>query len=128
MPGGIRTPNLLIRSQLLYPVELQTRLIFDFGKPGLARCASCVTAIFDCRFGRGNQKDLLVEPDWRLHPNIKKVDCAFSREEGSPGVRTREIKGRKRRSEENIAQYRIGCGRPICVGADNEHNDNHNDH
>ena len=24
MPGGIRTPNLLIRSQLLYPVELQT--------------------------------------------------------------------------------------------------------
>ena len=26
VPGGIRTPNLLIRSQLLYPVELQTRL------------------------------------------------------------------------------------------------------
>ena len=26
MPGGIRTPNLLIRSQLLYPVELQTPL------------------------------------------------------------------------------------------------------
>ena len=26
MPGGIRTPNLLIRSQLLYPVELQTLL------------------------------------------------------------------------------------------------------
>src|SRR2546421_5099691 len=25
VPGGIRTPNLLIRSQLLYPVELQTR-------------------------------------------------------------------------------------------------------
>jgi hypothetical protein len=24
VPGGIRTPNLLIRSQLLYPVELQT--------------------------------------------------------------------------------------------------------
>ena len=23
--GGIRTPNLLIRSQMLYPVELQTR-------------------------------------------------------------------------------------------------------
>ena len=31
VPGGIRTPNLLIRSQLLYPVELQTRVIFDFG-------------------------------------------------------------------------------------------------
>jgi hypothetical protein len=30
VPGGIRTPNLLIRSQLLYPVELQTRVIFDF--------------------------------------------------------------------------------------------------
>ena len=31
VPGGIRTPNLLIRSQLLYPVELQTPVIFDFG-------------------------------------------------------------------------------------------------
>ena len=32
VPGGIRTPNLLIRSQLLYPVELQTPLlsILDF--------------------------------------------------------------------------------------------------
>ena len=29
VPGGIRTPNLLIRSQLLYPVELQTRVIFE---------------------------------------------------------------------------------------------------
>jgi hypothetical protein len=26
VPGGIRTPNLLIRSQMLYPVELQTQL------------------------------------------------------------------------------------------------------
>src|SRR3977135_3771701 len=26
VPGGIRTPNLLIRSQLLYPVALQTHL------------------------------------------------------------------------------------------------------
>ena len=31
MPGGIRTPNLLIRSQMLYPVELQTQQILDFG-------------------------------------------------------------------------------------------------
>ena len=30
VPGGIRTPNLLIRSQLLYPVELQTPVIFEF--------------------------------------------------------------------------------------------------
>jgi hypothetical protein len=30
VPGGIRTPNLLIRSQLLYPVELQTPLVVDF--------------------------------------------------------------------------------------------------
>jgi hypothetical protein len=30
VPGGIRTPNLLIRSQLLYPVELQTLGIFEF--------------------------------------------------------------------------------------------------
>jgi hypothetical protein len=29
VPGGIRTPNLLIRSQLLYPVELQTPEIVD---------------------------------------------------------------------------------------------------
>ena len=29
MPGGIRTHNLLIRSQMLYPVELQTRRNFD---------------------------------------------------------------------------------------------------
>ncbi|MEY2584052.1 MAG: hypothetical protein QOD80_78 [Verrucomicrobiota bacterium] len=30
VPGGIRTPNLLIRSQLLYPVELQTLVSFEF--------------------------------------------------------------------------------------------------
>ena len=36
MPGGIRTPNLLIRSQKLYPVELQALLefaIFNFRFP-----------------------------------------------------------------------------------------------
>ena len=27
MPGGIRTPNLLIRSQKLYPVELQAQAL-----------------------------------------------------------------------------------------------------
>jgi hypothetical protein len=27
VPGGIRTPNLLIRSQKLYPVELQARFV-----------------------------------------------------------------------------------------------------
>ena len=27
MPGGIRTPDLLVRSQSLYPAELQARLI-----------------------------------------------------------------------------------------------------
>ena len=30
MPGGIRTPNLLIRSQKLYPVELQAQQNFRF--------------------------------------------------------------------------------------------------
>ena len=30
MPGGIRTPNLLIRSQKLYPVELQALVNFRF--------------------------------------------------------------------------------------------------
>jgi hypothetical protein len=29
VPGGIRTPNLLIRSQKLYPVELQAHGAFD---------------------------------------------------------------------------------------------------
>jgi hypothetical protein len=29
VPGGIRTPNLLIRSQKLYPVELQALLRTD---------------------------------------------------------------------------------------------------
>ena len=29
VPGGIRTPNLLIRSQKLYPVELQAQLESD---------------------------------------------------------------------------------------------------
>jgi hypothetical protein len=28
VPGGTRTPNLLIRSQMLYPIELQTQLLF----------------------------------------------------------------------------------------------------
>ena len=31
MPGGIRTPNLLIRSQKLYPVELQARVEWSVG-------------------------------------------------------------------------------------------------
>ena len=35
MPGGIRTPNLLIRSQMLYPVELQTQQKRDFKITGL---------------------------------------------------------------------------------------------
>jgi hypothetical protein len=30
VPGGIRTHNLLIRSQMLYPVELQTQRNFRF--------------------------------------------------------------------------------------------------
>ena len=34
VPGGIRTPNLLIRSQLLYPVELQTHRAPVLPAPG----------------------------------------------------------------------------------------------
>jgi len=34
VPGGIRTPNLLIRSQMLYPVELQTPLTVKRGTKG----------------------------------------------------------------------------------------------
>src|ERR1043165_1023587 len=33
VPGGIRTPNLLIRSQMLYPVELQTLEISNTDSP-----------------------------------------------------------------------------------------------
>ena len=43
VPGGIRTPNLLIRSQLLYPVELQTHFLnaLDrFMEPGRS-CKLC---------------------------------------------------------------------------------------
>jgi hypothetical protein len=35
VPGGIRTPNLLIRSQKLYPVELQALFAGVMGKTGL---------------------------------------------------------------------------------------------
>jgi len=34
VPGGIRTPNLLIRSQKLYPVELQAHGAFDLRPNG----------------------------------------------------------------------------------------------
>ena len=34
MPGGIRTPNLLIRSQKLYPVELQAHFVNEDGGLG----------------------------------------------------------------------------------------------
>ncbi|CCQ93955.1 conserved hypothetical protein [[Clostridium] ultunense Esp] len=32
MPGGIRTPDLLIRSQTLYPAELRAHEVFELGK------------------------------------------------------------------------------------------------
>src|SRR5712691_6377340 len=46
VPGGARTHNLLIRSQMLYPIELQTRLnfrfwILDFRLDQLGSCRSC---------------------------------------------------------------------------------------
>jgi hypothetical protein len=34
VPGGIRTPNLLIRSQKLYPVELQAQMMEVKGERG----------------------------------------------------------------------------------------------
>ncbi len=44
VPGGIRTPNLLIRSQLLYPVELQTH--FLGARPKFAEpCRPCKPAL-----------------------------------------------------------------------------------
>ena len=36
-PEEIRTPNLLIRSQMLYPIELRARI--GAGLAGLGRCA-----------------------------------------------------------------------------------------
>src|SRR5438270_8389375 len=45
VPGGIRTPNLLIRSQLLYPVELQTPCSFTGAWPKSSRDASSATRL-----------------------------------------------------------------------------------
>ncbi len=36
-PEEIRTPNLLIRSQMLYPVELRVRICVKSRKKGLSR-------------------------------------------------------------------------------------------
>ena len=33
VPGGVRTPDLLVRSQSLYPTELQARLIYAINLP-----------------------------------------------------------------------------------------------
>jgi hypothetical protein len=38
VPGGIRTPNLLIRSQKLYPVELQAPARDGNCRAGCAEC------------------------------------------------------------------------------------------
>ena len=48
MPGGIRTPNLLIRSQMLYPVELQTQ--HDFRLP-ICDCKQGETTLKPLKFG-----------------------------------------------------------------------------
>ena len=45
VPGGIRTPNLLIRSQLLYPVELQTHSHSRGTRPSSESSAAHATAI-----------------------------------------------------------------------------------
>ena len=40
-PGGIRTPDLLIRSQLLYPLSYgRVFALRESGKRGICRCAS----------------------------------------------------------------------------------------
>jgi hypothetical protein len=46
VPGGIRTPNLLIRSQKLYPVELQA-LISKNLKPQVQTPKAIVFAAWD---------------------------------------------------------------------------------
>ena len=53
VPGGIRTHNLLIRSQKLYPVELQAQLGFS---------------ISDFRFGEGKIDDL--QPQIQNHCGV----------------------------------------------------------
>ena len=56
VPEGIRTPDLLVRSQLLYPAELQTHLYFEHLQVYyLAAYLSSVflsTQAVCCRFGR----------------------------------------------------------------------------
>jgi hypothetical protein len=57
VPGGIRTPNLLIRSQLLYPVELQTP--FEFSLRHAQGLEPAEQAIFEFRWGEAIEKTAL---------------------------------------------------------------------
>ena len=59
VPEGIRTPDLLVRSQLLYPAELQTHLYFEHLEHLQvyyleAHLSSIFLSlrVFCCRFGR----------------------------------------------------------------------------
>ena len=56
VPEGIRTPDLLVRSQLLYPAELQTHLYFEHLQVYYleAHLSSIFLSlrVFCCRFGR----------------------------------------------------------------------------
>ena len=65
VPGGIRTPNLLIRSQKLYPVELQAQrncrfsiFRFPIGQAFVdLRSANLKSAIENLKFKWGGRRD-----------------------------------------------------------------------
>ena len=72
VPGGIRTPNLLIRSQLLYPVELQTL-------NGIV--------ITRCRFANGNGRRAVHDPVLRS----EQIEIVEHRDEFAAGDELFEI-------------------------------------
>jgi hypothetical protein len=58
VPGGIRTPNLLIRSQKLYPVELQAQFVnpkTQVPNPKLNRTAALGFGICEARVADGTR-------------------------------------------------------------------------
>jgi hypothetical protein len=64
VPGGIRTPNLLIRSQKLYPVELQalTGTIIVHGAGGKIVCRARGAALYAARRSRSSSAAIISQP------------------------------------------------------------------
>jgi hypothetical protein len=71
VPGGIRTHNLLIRSQLLYPVELQTHFFSAMSKFREFRW-SCKPAVP----GSHRSIPIRIAPATSSHPIRRQNECA----------------------------------------------------